>query len=146
MNGCHAPAPALLAVGLGLFLTTACHSAIGGETRKPVTRVLIQKQDHKMKLLAADGTEVAAYSVAIGPAAWAEAEGRDDAVGRYHITMHQPSQYKIFLRLDYPTAEDFKRFNALKAAGSSSRERAHRRRHRHPWPARLGARPAEGGR
>ena len=39
-------------------------------------------------------------------------------VGRYHITMHQPSQYKIFLRLDYPTAEDFKRFNALKAAGS----------------------------
>ena len=38
-------------------------------------------------------------------------------VGRYHITMHQPSQYKIFLRLDYPTAADWKRFNALKEAG-----------------------------
>jgi murein L,D-transpeptidase YafK len=111
---------AFLALGLALLITTACHTAVGEETKKPVTRVLIQKKDHRMKLLAGDGTEVASYSVAIGPGGMGPKRKEGDMttpVGRYHITMHQPSQYKIFLRLDYPTADDFKRFNALKAKG-----------------------------
>jgi hypothetical protein len=31
--------------------------------------------------------------------------------------MHQPSQFKIFLRLDYPTAADYRRFAQLKERG-----------------------------
>src|ERR1041384_6616281 len=111
---------AFLGVGLQLTMLAAGHSAVGETPKKPVTRVLIQKKDHKMKLLAADGTIVASYSVAIGPGGMGPKKQEGDMttpVGRYHITMHQPSQYKVFLRLDYPTGEDFKRFNALKAKG-----------------------------
>lgn len=94
--------------------------ATGAPPAKKVTRVLIQKKDHKMKLLAADGSEVLVYSVAIGPGGKGPKRMEGDMttpVGRYHITMHQPSQYKTFLRLDYPTSEDWKRFNALKEKG-----------------------------
>jgi murein L,D-transpeptidase YafK len=43
-------------------------------------------------------------------------------VGRYHVTMRQPSQYKIFLRLDYPNADDWARFNRAKASGELPRD------------------------
>jgi murein L,D-transpeptidase YafK len=95
-------------------------NASAGEAPKKVTRVVIKKRDHKMNLLAADGSEVASYKVAIGPGGQGYKRQEGDMttpVGHYHITMHQPSQYKIFLRLDYPTAADYTRFNALKAAG-----------------------------
>lgn len=109
------------ALGLLAILSVLVTShADGGEPKKTVTRVLIQKKAHTMKLQAADGSEVASYSVAIGPGGMGPKRKEGDMttpVGRYHITMHQPSQYKIFLRLDYPTAADWKRFNALKASG-----------------------------
>ena len=114
----------VVAAGLVLAVITACHTAVGagtGPAPKAVARVLIQKKEHRMKLLAADGSEVAGYSVAIGPGGMGPKRKEGDMttpVGRYHVTMHQPSQYKIFLRLDYPTADDFKRFNELKAKGS----------------------------
>jgi murein L,D-transpeptidase YafK len=91
-----------------------------------VTRVLIKKKDHSLQLLAApshagNGEEVvASYKVAIGPGGFGPKKREGDLVtpvGRYHITMHQPSQYKIFLRLDYPNAEDYKRFASLKKSG-----------------------------
>ena len=109
-----------LAMGLGLLVTTACHTAAGGESKRAVARVLIQKKNHTMKLLAADGAEVASYSVAIGPGGLGPKRQEGDMttpVGHYHVAMRQPSQYKIFMLLDYPTAEDFKRFNASKAKG-----------------------------
>ncbi len=91
---------------------------------KRVTRVLIKKGDHTMKLLAADkhGNEdiVASYTVAIGPGGPGYKKQEGDSVtpvGRYHITMHQPSQYKWFLRLDYPNAQDRIRFEQLKKSG-----------------------------
>lgn len=91
---------------------------------KRVTRVLVKKGEHSMQLLAADGKGreevVATYSVAIGPGGSGpkRQEGdRTTPVGRYHVTMHQPSQYKVFLRLDYPTAADHQRFAMLKARG-----------------------------
>lgn len=110
---------ALLAV---LCVTVTCHAASGAEEapKKKVTRVLIQKKAHKMILQAADGSEVTSYKVAIGPGGMGPKRKEGDMttpVGRYHVTMHQPSQYKTFLRLDYPTAADWKRFNALKANG-----------------------------
>ena len=65
--------------------------------------------------------EAKVYSVAIGPGGDGPKKREGDMVtpvGRYHVTMHQPSQYKIFLRLDYPNADDWARFNKLKASGS----------------------------
>jgi murein L,D-transpeptidase YafK len=85
----------------------------------PVTRVLIRKEGHTMQLLA--GKEVvASYKVAIGPGGSGPKRREGDMttpVGRYKVVMHQPSQYKVFLRLDYPNAEDYRRFNTLKARG-----------------------------
>jgi murein L,D-transpeptidase YafK len=89
-----------------------------------ITRVLIKKHEHSMKLLAIGaerGEEiVASYKVAIGPGGSGPKRREGDMttpVGRYHITAHQPSQYKVFLRLDYPTTADYQRFAALKARG-----------------------------
>ena len=77
-----------------------------------------------MQLLAPDarGVEaiVASYKVAIGPGGPGPKRQEGDMttpVGRYHITMHQPSQYRIFLRLDYPTSADHRRFAMLKERG-----------------------------
>jgi len=89
------------------------------EPTPPVTRILIKKEAHTMDLYA--GREVvASYKVAIGPGGTGPKRKEGDMttpVGRYKIVMHQPSQYKVFLRLDYPNAEDFRRFNEAKARG-----------------------------
>lgn len=85
----------------------------------PVNRVLIKKNDHTMQLLAGDKV-VASYKVAIGPGGSGPKRREGDMttpVGRYHVVGHQPSKYKVFLRLDYPNADDVRRFNTLKARG-----------------------------
>lgn len=72
-----------------------------------------------MELLSGDEV-IASYTVAIGPGGSGPKRREGDMttpVGRYHVVMRQPSQYKTFLRLDYPTAEDHRRFAALKARG-----------------------------
>lgn len=111
-------------VGLALSSLLVCSHAESAPTPtsapKKVAKVHIKKKDHTLDLLAADDSVVHHYKVAIGPGGSGPKRQEGDMttpVGRYHITMHQPSQYKIFLRLDYPTAADFKRFNALKASG-----------------------------
>jgi murein L,D-transpeptidase YafK len=97
---------------------TANAAEIAGKPR--VTRVVIKKDAHTLSLLA--GTEtVKTYSVAIGPGGAGPKRREGDnvtPVGHYHVTMHQPSQYKIFLRLDYPTADDWARFNEQKKLGN----------------------------
>lgn len=111
----------VFSLGAGLLLPP--HDASARPSPR-VTRVLIRKAEHTMTLLAmdADGKEdaVAAYRVAIGPGGPGPKRREGDMttpVGRYHVTMHQPSQYKTFLRLDYPTAADHRRFGELKARG-----------------------------
>lgn len=110
-------------LGLGLSSFLVCSHATGAPTSAPaqkVARILIRKKDHTLELRAADGSVIAEYKVAIGPGGMGPKRQEGDMttpVGRYHVTMHQPSQYKIFLRLDYPTAADYRRFNALKASG-----------------------------
>jgi murein L,D-transpeptidase YafK len=89
-----------------------------------ITRVLVKKDAHTMTLFAGE-TSIKTYTVAIGPGGSGPKRKEGDMVtpvGRYHITMHQPSQYKIFLRLDYPTADDWSRFNKLKASGALPKE------------------------
>lgn len=61
------------------------------------------------------------FAASLGPggAGYKTREGdRVTPVGRYHVTMHQPSQYRVFLRLDYPNAEDRARFARLKRDGA----------------------------
>jgi len=100
------------------------HQAACAAPARRVTRVLIKKHDHTMELRSADarGQEaiVASYKVAIGPGGPGPKRQEGDMttpVGRYHITSHRPSQYRVFLGLDYPTAADHRRFEALKASG-----------------------------
>jgi murein L,D-transpeptidase YafK len=105
-------------------LVAPCPTAVAAP-QKRVTRVLVRKQQHVMQLLAADakGQEeiVASYKVAIGPGGLGPKRQEGDMttpVGRYHVIMHQPSQYKVFLRLDYPTPADYRRFTESKEKGA----------------------------
>jgi murein L,D-transpeptidase YafK len=107
---------ASFAAVLALCLTTAAEAA----PPTKAARILVKKSEHTMLLLAKDDAVLGAYRVSIGPggAGPKKREGdRVTPVGRYHVTMHQPSQFKIFLRLDYPNAEDRARFERLKRDG-----------------------------
>ena len=64
-------------------------------------------------------------TVAIGPGGAGPKLREGDKVtpvGRYHVIRHQPSQYKVFLRLDYPNATDRARFTRLKREGALPKE------------------------
>lgn len=111
------------AIVLLASLVPPCPTARAAQSKR-VTRVLVKKGAHSMQLFAADGRGeekiVASYKVAIGPGGAGPKRKEGDMttpVGRYHVTMHQPSQYKVFLRLDYPTAADHRRFALLKKRG-----------------------------
>jgi murein L,D-transpeptidase YafK len=94
-------------------------SLVGADPRPPITRVWIGKSSHTLKLFSGT-TEVKAYKVAIGPggAGFKHQEGdKVTPVGHYHVTIHQPSRFKIFLRLDYPQQADWERFGTLKKEG-----------------------------
>jgi murein L,D-transpeptidase YafK len=117
-----------LAAGVALALAFAVvpppTAGAAGPTR--VTRVLVRKEEHTLQLLSKPspaGPEeiVRSYRVAIGPGGAGPKRREGDGVtpvGRYRITMHQPSQYRVFLRLDYPNAEDVARFARLKEGGA----------------------------
>ncbi len=112
------------ALAVTTTLVASCRTARATPAKQRVTRVLVRKGEHSMQLLAGDGKGkeevVASYKIAIGPGGAGPKRREGDMttpVGRYHVTMHQPSQYKTFLRLDYPTAADHRRFAMLKERG-----------------------------
>lgn len=83
------------------------------------TRVVIHKAAHELILYGGDAV-IRRYRVAIGPGGpgFKRQEGDEvTPVGHYHVTMHQPSRYHLFLRLDYPNAADRARFARLVATG-----------------------------
>jgi len=104
------PLPAALALLLSLFQSQPTH----------VTRVRIVKTDHTLTLL--DGERaVAVYRVAIGPGGPGPKHREGDnvtPVGHYRVVSRHASRFHIFLRLDYPNAEDRARFAAWKQAGA----------------------------
>lgn len=111
--------PRILFVAL-LLTNGAAPSANAAPARSAVTRVVIKKESHTLELFAGD-MRVSTYKVAIGPGGMGPKRREGDMttpVGRYHVISHQPSQYKVFLRLDYPNATDFRRFNEAKASGA----------------------------
>lgn len=109
-----------------LSVVASTHAA-SGTTEPTVTRVRIRKAAHELTLLSERrGTEtvVAVYRVAIGPGGAGPKRKEGDMVtpiGRYHVTTHQPSQYRVFLRLDYPNADDQRRFAASRDRGDLPR-------------------------
>lgn len=69
--------------------------------------------------------KVASYSVAIGPGGSGPKTREGDQVtpvGRYHILSKNPSQFHIFMLLDYPNATDRERFARLKREGNLPRD------------------------
>ena len=116
-----------LALVLGAALVSPAPDARAAPPRR-VMRVLIKKQEHTMQLLVADakGNEEVArsYKVAIGPGGLGPKRQEGDLttpVGRYRVTTHAPSQYKIFLGIDYPNEADRRRFDLLKERGELPR-------------------------
>jgi murein L,D-transpeptidase YafK len=106
--------PAALTLLLSVFQTQPAR----------VTRVHIAKSDHTLTLY--DGERaVAVYRVAIGPGGLGPKHREGDQVtpvGHYRVVSHSPSKYRIFLRLDYPNADDRARFAALKQAGALQKD------------------------
>jgi len=79
----------------------------------------VKKSARTMELLAGDDV-VATYSVAVGKGGAGPKKMEGDMVtpvGHYKVLKHEPSHLRIFLRLDYPNAEDRARFEELKRKG-----------------------------
>jgi murein L,D-transpeptidase YafK len=107
-----------------LLLSVVVPAPADAAPRLGVSRVLVKKGEHLLELRAreASGDErvVASYKVAIGPGGAGPKRREGDMttpVGRYHVVSHEASQYKTFLRLDYPTSADYKLFNLAKSRG-----------------------------
>jgi murein L,D-transpeptidase YafK len=91
------------------------------DSRVKVTRITIHKGAHTMELRDKDGV-TASYPVSLGPGGAGVKHREGDKVtpvGHYHVISRGPSKsFTIFMRLDYPNAEDRKRFAARKADGT----------------------------
>jgi len=84
-----------------------------------VTRIHVSKGDRTMDLY--DGsTLVATYAVAVGRGGAGHKKMEGDnvtPVGHYHVVTRVPSHLRVFMRLDYPNADDRARFEELKRHG-----------------------------
>lgn len=83
------------------------------------TRIFVKKSARTMTLYAGDDI-LATYSVAVGRGGAGPKKMEGDnvtPVGHYRVIKHEPSHLRIFLRLDYPNAEDRARFDELKRKG-----------------------------
>lgn len=84
-----------------------------------ITRVHVKKSARTMDLYAGDKL-VKSFSVAVGRggAGYKKMEGDSvTPVGHYHVVTRVPSHLRIFMRLDYPNAEDRARFEDMKKRG-----------------------------
>ena len=85
-----------------------------------VAKIKIHKTVHTMELWDKDGLS-ATFPVSLGPGGPGVKRREGDRVtpvGHYHVLSRGPStSFTIFMRLDYPNADDRKRFAQLKAAG-----------------------------
>ena len=87
----------------------------------PVARLWVSKSKHELKTLAADGSTIDTYKVAIGPGGKGHKKQEGDLVtpvGRYHVVLHTMTRWHQFMLLDYPNAADRARFAELKKSGA----------------------------
>jgi murein L,D-transpeptidase YafK len=109
-------------LGLFLFAVAMQHDASAAQTEHAARadHIVIHKNAHTMEV-ASGGAILATYSVAIGPGGSGPKLQEGDKVtpvGRYHIVSRSPSKFHIFMRLDYPNADDRARFAELKKNGT----------------------------
>lgn len=110
---------ALLGAGLLIVGSLLGASAPPPNSGAKITRILVKKSARTMDLFEGD-TVVASYSVAVGKGGPGHKRMEGDLVtpvGRYHIVTRVPSHLRIFMRIDYPNAEDRVRFEDLKKRG-----------------------------
>jgi murein L,D-transpeptidase YafK len=109
----------VVALAMAVVLASLPAAAGPSGARLHVTQMRLSKSSHTLTLM--DGDQpLASFVASLGPGGpgFKLREGDNvTPVGRYHVIGHQASKYRIFLRLDYPNAEDRARFAALKAAG-----------------------------
>ncbi len=113
-----------MARGAFLFVTALSFVLAGAAPPPPgsaakATRVHVKKSARTMTLYAGDEV-LAKYDVAVGKGGPGPKRMEGDLVtpvGHYHVIKHEPSHLRIFLRLDYPNAEDRARFTQLMASG-----------------------------
>lgn len=85
-----------------------------------VDRIVVRKSDHSLTLFSGEQV-LFKTSAAIGPGGAGHKRMEGDKVtpvGRYHVVSKGPSRYHVFMRLDYPNAEDRARFARAKADGT----------------------------
>jgi murein L,D-transpeptidase YafK len=107
-------APGALVLALSLLLGRGAPASSA-----KATRVHVKKSARTMTLYAGDDV-LATYAVAVGRGGAGPKKMEGDnvtPVGHYRVTKHEPSHLRIFLRLDYPNAEDRARFEELKRKG-----------------------------
>lgn len=83
------------------------------------TRVHVKKSTRTMDVYAGDRL-LATFKVAVGRGGPGPKRAEGDnvtPVGRYSVVQHLPSHLRIFLRIDYPNAEDRARFEESKRKG-----------------------------
>jgi murein L,D-transpeptidase YafK len=105
---------------LALALLPSLPAAAQPRAGPGATRLHLTKSTRTLALLDGDRV-VATFQASIGPGGpgFKRREGDDvTPVGTYHVIAHQPSKYRVFLRLDYPNDEDRARFAAGKASGA----------------------------
>ncbi|MCL2726504.1 MAG: L,D-transpeptidase [Polyangiaceae bacterium] len=102
-----------------LALTLGAASPAHNVKAVSITRVHVKKSARTMDLYEGDSL-VARYSVAVGRGGpgFKKMEGDNvTPVGHYRVLDRRPSQLRVFMRLDYPNAEDRARFEELKKSG-----------------------------
>jgi murein L,D-transpeptidase YafK len=89
----------------------------------PTARIHVSKSRHRLEVVER-GALVRAFGVALGPGGPGVKRREGDQitpVGRYHVVSRSPSTFHLFLRLDYPNADDRARFKRLQDSGDVSR-------------------------
>lgn len=95
---------------------------IGSLERTPapkITSLLVERHAHKLHLVAGK-TIVRSYGVAIGGGGFGQKRVEGDQItpmGTYAIVGKMPSRWHTYLALDYPNAEDRRRYADLVAKG-----------------------------
>lgn len=111
---------------LGLAAALAVTGRTGrSEAQAPaITRVRIVKGQHVVQLWS--GTQIVrSYGAAIGPGGAGHKQREGDKVtpvGHYHLAKGVPSRFHVFMRVDYPNADDWRRFSELKKDGTLPKE------------------------
>ena len=98
---------------------TATADATHGASTRTLTRMHLSKSTHALTLYEGDAV-VGSFRASLGPGGPGHKKQEGDnvtPVGHYQVVSHQASQYRVFLRLDYPNAADRARFEAAKAKG-----------------------------